>query len=206
MVALYCLSGTSRSLLAHVARPQIQANQRALSVREVSNNLLNWRWKLAHKCGNGENLVTMGELRVLEQVDNLDLILSGEMLLANLFEISECGDGLWRLAGDIQPQPPHLPRRDGLSAVIWCRIRRGGLHFFTERSCGYSIHGYAPFVALLPKTVPLSIDRSIWGGTYSSSIASSSERRTAILDSINCLFRCRSSSSCATARLLDFSC
>ena len=43
----------------------------------------------AHERGNGDDLVAGGQLRVLEQVDDLDLVARIEVLLAEPHEVGE---------------------------------------------------------------------------------------------------------------------
>ena len=53
---------------------QIQPHQHPLGVREIANNLPDRLGQFAHQRWNGQDLVALGQLRILEQINNLNLI------------------------------------------------------------------------------------------------------------------------------------
>src|SRR5260370_26448668 len=62
----------------------IQPNQRSLGFGEVSDDFLYWRRQPAHQGWNGDDLVALCQLRVLEQVDDFDTVLALQLVLTNL--------------------------------------------------------------------------------------------------------------------------
>ena len=62
----------------------------------------------AHKRRQGDDLIAARELRLLQQIDDLDTVPSREMLFAHLFEIAQRGRAPRRVARDIEPENPSL--------------------------------------------------------------------------------------------------
>src|SRR5262249_32237605 len=89
-----------------VLMPQLQSDQRALGVGQVADDLAHRVGKLAHQRRDGDDLVVLGEARVLEQVDHLDLVAPGEVLLAHLLQVLDRGERLRRLACGVEAQLP----------------------------------------------------------------------------------------------------
>ena len=85
-------------------RTQVESDQHPLGVRQIADDLLNGLGQSAHQRRHSENLVAAGELRVLQQVDHLDVIAPGEILLADAFEIGVGTHTFGRLPRYIQPQ------------------------------------------------------------------------------------------------------
>src|SRR5512143_1049874 len=53
----------SSDMAPSIARLQVESDERALGVREVSDDLTRGRRELPHQGGNGKHLVSAGELR-----------------------------------------------------------------------------------------------------------------------------------------------
>src|SRR4029079_7099950 len=70
----------------------IQPDEDTFGIREISNDALDRWWKAADQRGNGQDLISGGQLRADQQVDDLNGIAPGEVLLANLFQICDCGE------------------------------------------------------------------------------------------------------------------
>src|SRR5438093_192830 len=68
---------------------KIQPDEHAFRIRQIADDLPD-RFRLPpHERGDGQNLIAARELWVLQQIDDLDLIASLEMCLADLLEIPE---------------------------------------------------------------------------------------------------------------------
>ncbi len=70
-------------------RLDAEADQDALEVGQVPDDLAQWRGEPAHERREGEDVVAAGQRRVLDQVDDLDLVLAGQMLLAQVLQVGE---------------------------------------------------------------------------------------------------------------------
>jgi hypothetical protein len=55
--------------------------------------------------GTARILVSACELRLLQQVDDLELVAAFEVLVADLFQVREGADRLRRLSRDVEAQP-----------------------------------------------------------------------------------------------------
>src|SRR4029434_6878314 len=97
--------------------PNVQADEHALGVREIADDPAHRLGQTPHERRHREDLIARGELRVLGQIDDLDLVPAGQVLLADPLEIGERLDGLGRLAGGVEPQD-----LDGLARLV---LRRG---------------------------------------------------------------------------------
>src|SRR3954471_12113611 len=67
--------------------PELQPDQRAFGVGEVADDLAYRVGQLALQRRDGDDLVVLGEARVLQEVDHLDLVAPGEVLLAHLLQV-----------------------------------------------------------------------------------------------------------------------
>ena len=87
--------------------------------------------QLAHQRRDRQDLVAARELRVLEQVDDLDPVLALEVLLADPLQVREGRHAPGGLAGDVEAQ---LPRR---AAARRSSSRRdlAGRFFMSAISC-----------------------------------------------------------------------
>src|SRR5688572_13805873 len=89
-----------------LARAQLQSYQRALGVGQVADDFAHRRGQLAHQGRDGDNLVVLGEPRIDQQVDDLDRITAGEVLVAQALQVAQRGERLGRLPGGVEPQLP----------------------------------------------------------------------------------------------------
>ena len=151
-------------------RPQIQTYKYAFRVGKITNNFLYRSWQFPHQSRDGENLVSLGKLWILQKIDDLNVIFPLEVFLADGFQIGKSCEGPWCLPGDIESQFPehilvsifslirlcfHLPLR-GLQVVnLPCATvpspSGAGSHPFSASSPG------RPGASLLlppPRTVP----------------------------------------------------
>jgi hypothetical protein len=80
----------------------IQSHQDAVSVRQITDDPANRCRETARQGWNGEDLITLREVRCSRQADHVDPKPPFEVLVANLFQIGHGTPGLWRLTGDIQ--------------------------------------------------------------------------------------------------------
>src|SRR6185503_20086908 len=98
---------TSLVFLAAIAShrgPDVEADENAVGVREITDDLAHGFGQPAHECWYREDLIAGRELRVLDQVDDLDPIPPGQMLFADPLQIGEGGDRSRGLPGDVEAQ------------------------------------------------------------------------------------------------------
>jgi len=62
------------------------------SIEQVADDLAHRIGQLPDQSRNGHDLVVLGEPRVLEQIDHLDLVAPGEVLLAYLLQVPDGGE------------------------------------------------------------------------------------------------------------------
>ena len=86
-----------------LARAQLQAYQHAFGVRQIPDDLAQRRRQSPHQGGDRNDLIAARELRVLYQINNIDMILACKVALANLLEIGERRQRPRRLPRDIEP-------------------------------------------------------------------------------------------------------
>src|SRR5262249_11709723 len=149
--------------------------------------------------------VVLGEARVLEQVDHLDLVAPGEVLLAHLLQVLDRGERLRRLACGVEAQLP--------LARIACAVRvaiLAGVHLrFLFPAPGTS----APRRVAAAPPPSRSVCPRAWSCSAtifdSSSTASNSARKAAICASSAARLRARSRClrpiSCSRAIFVAFS-
>src|SRR5689334_13503032 len=94
------------SYSTYLTRLYIQANQNALRVRQIANDLSDRLRQFADQRRYGKNLIAARERRVLHQIDNFNVILPLQILFANVLEVSEGGDRSWGLTGNVKTQVP----------------------------------------------------------------------------------------------------
>jgi len=70
----------------------IEANEQPIIVGQIAEDLPDRFRQPAHQRGHGENLVARGKLRCLQQIDDLDAILIGEVRLTDALEIRKRDD------------------------------------------------------------------------------------------------------------------
>ena len=104
---------------------KVQTHQYSLSIGQISNNFADRLGQFTHEGRDSQYLVPAGQSRVFEEVHDLDVISSSEVFFAETFEIGECGQGLGRLAGDIEPQ---LKSLGGVFSFGFCGVFCGGSH------------------------------------------------------------------------------
>src|SRR4029077_5663105 len=75
--------------LPSLARAQLQAYQHAFGVRQIPDDLFQRRWQSPHQGGDRHDLIAARELRVLDQINDLDVILPRKVALTNPLEIGE---------------------------------------------------------------------------------------------------------------------
>ena len=85
---------------------KVQTDEDPLGVGHVADELADRRRQFPHQRWQGENLVTLRELRIFHQIDHLDAIAASQMLFAELLEIAKGGDRFRSRSGDVEPQIP----------------------------------------------------------------------------------------------------
>jgi len=75
----------------------VQPDEDTLGVREVSDDPAHRLGQTADERRHGEDLIARGELGILDQVDDLDPVPPGQVLLADLLEIANAAidRGVW---------------------------------------------------------------------------------------------------------------
>jgi hypothetical protein len=83
---------------------KLEAEQHLLLVGEVPDDLSE-RWReLLDQCRRREDLVVFRELWMLEYVDDLELILSAQLLFADAAQVRDCRLGSRCRSGDVELQ------------------------------------------------------------------------------------------------------
>ena len=95
------------------ARPDIEASQDTPGVGQVADNLSNGQGPFSYDGRHGDDLIVSCDLRILHQVDHIDMVAAGEMFFADPMQIAKSGDRFWVWSGDIEAQVPMLRRRFG---------------------------------------------------------------------------------------------
>jgi hypothetical protein len=81
---------------------ELETEQHLLLVGEVADDLTQ-RWRqLLDQSGRREDLVVLGELRMLEDVDDLELILALQLLLADATQVGDRRLRAGRRSGDVE--------------------------------------------------------------------------------------------------------
>jgi hypothetical protein len=70
----------------------LQSDQRTLGVAQISYDLAERLGQFSNQGRDRDDLVTCRQLRVLEQVDDLDSIAARQMLFAELLQVRESRD------------------------------------------------------------------------------------------------------------------
>jgi hypothetical protein len=86
-------------------------------IRKIADDPAKRVRQLSHQRWNGDDLVLLREARILQQVDDLDLVAAGEMLFAQLFQVAQGSERLRRLARGVKAQVPFFPGRAALCSV-----------------------------------------------------------------------------------------
>jgi hypothetical protein len=102
------LIGSSSSLLLLLrplsAGPHIEPQQHFVVIGQVPDHPPERRRQLLDQGRRGQDPVVLGQLRVLENVDDLELVAALELLLAEVPEVGDGALGARRPAGDIELQ------------------------------------------------------------------------------------------------------
>ena len=108
-----------------VIRLDPEADEDALGVGQVTDDLAEGRGQSADERRDGEDVVAPASDGLLDQIDDLDLVAPGQMLLAQVLQVGERAQRLGRLTRDVQAQVPPDPSRwpsvDGARSVTDCR-------------------------------------------------------------------------------------
>ena len=89
-------------------RLDIQANQHTLGVGEIADDLSDRLRQFPHERRDGKDLIAARQRRVFHQIDDFNVILTFQILFANLFQILKGGERARRLARDIKAQIPAI--------------------------------------------------------------------------------------------------
>src|SRR3954447_6284754 len=182
--------------------PELQADKRPFGVGEVADDLAYRVGELAHQRRDGDDLVVLGKPRVLQEVDHLDLVAPGEVLLAHLLQVLDRSERFRRLAGGVQAQRP-----------LFCAARVLGVAVLAAAHFRFLLATSAPrrvAAAARLSLICCSRARAYSATTFdSSSTASYSLRSAAICPSsaarLRSRSRCLRSISCARATAAAFS-
>ena len=77
----------TRNSQSSARRSNVEADEHTLSVRQVANDLLDGLRQPSYESWNRQYLVPVGELRVLEKVDDLDLLFSRKAPVTDHHEV-----------------------------------------------------------------------------------------------------------------------
>src|SRR4051794_2233765 len=81
---------------------EVEADQHALGVRQIADDLTQRFGELPDQGRDRQDLVVSSQARVLEQVDDVDVVSPGEVLLAKLVQVANRGHALDGLAGNVE--------------------------------------------------------------------------------------------------------
>ena len=81
---------------------QLEAEQHFLGVGEVADDAPQGRRQLLDQRGRRENLVLLGELRMCEDIDDLEVVAAGQIVLADALEVLDGERRARRGSGDIE--------------------------------------------------------------------------------------------------------
>ena len=70
-------------------RPELEANENSFGVGQVTDDSSTGQGLFPHDGRHGDDLVVPRDLRILQQIDDFDMVAAGEMCLTDLFEIAE---------------------------------------------------------------------------------------------------------------------
>src|ERR1051325_8552352 len=130
-------------IIAYSTRLNIQANQNALGVGEIADDLSDRLRQLAHERRDRQDLIAARECRVVHQINHFNVILSFQILFTNVLEIFEGSERAWSLTGYVKTQVPAT--RISACSLRWTAV--AGLLSFLLR--GTLFHLAAPFRAFL---------------------------------------------------------
>jgi hypothetical protein len=85
-------------------RPDLEAQQHLVLVRQVADHAPQRRREPLDQRRRREDLVVLRRLRVLEDVDDLQLVSAAQLLVADAPQVGDGDLGLGRLAGDVELQ------------------------------------------------------------------------------------------------------
>src|SRR5678815_4065927 len=71
------------------SRTQIEPDEHAVLVGQITDDFTNGLRQLAHQRGHGDDLIAARESRVLHEVDDLDTVAGVDVSLADLLEIRD---------------------------------------------------------------------------------------------------------------------
>ena len=100
---------------ASLPRTEIQPDQDPFGVRQVADDLLDRSGSRRTSVGSARIWSPRPELRILQEIDDLDPVAPLQVLLADLLQVREGADRLRRLSRDVEPQversrrPCHWP-------------------------------------------------------------------------------------------------
>src|ERR1700752_1133052 len=95
----------------------MQADKGPLDVGQITDHFAD-RWgQLAHQGRDRHDLIPLGQMRLLDQVHDLDRVASRQILLTQPLQVRDRRDRFRRLAVDIEPQFPFPVGR------AWARVR-----------------------------------------------------------------------------------
>ena len=92
---------------------KVEPRQDTFRIGQATDNFASRGGTFPHDSGKSQNLIAMRNLRLFQQVDDLDLIAAGKVVFAQLLEISKGGDRLRRRAGHVEAQCPFFLRSRG---------------------------------------------------------------------------------------------
>ena len=101
-----CSSTQPVAVEVTLGRLEIESDQNSLAVREIADDLLDGSRQATNQRRDGDDLITTRQLRIAQQVDDLDSVPATHVGLADLFEIAEGRNGVGGISGDVQPQFP----------------------------------------------------------------------------------------------------
>jgi hypothetical protein len=76
-----------RSTSTSTGRSNVESDEHTLGVRQIADNFADWRRQSPYESWNRQYLVSTGELRVLQKIDDFNLVFSTKVFFTDLLEI-----------------------------------------------------------------------------------------------------------------------
>ncbi|MEY2525758.1 MAG: hypothetical protein QOE73_529 [Verrucomicrobiota bacterium] len=103
-----------------IVRTEVETDENALDVGEVADDLADRRGQFPYERWYGQNLIALRELRIFQQIDNLDVVAASEVVFADLLEIAKGGDRFGSQPGHVKQQVPIRRRGGGWFRLTGC--------------------------------------------------------------------------------------
>ena len=102
-----------------------ESKQDFVFVRQITYYAAQRQWQLLDQGRRGEDFLVFGALRILEHIDDLEVVLALELLIADTLQISDCDSRPGAGAGDVKGQQILGQKSSSLTAPWIARFKLG---------------------------------------------------------------------------------